>query len=107
MKSIVVIQEVQILPWVMASHQPGSETRWQEETNVRSRVERVGRPCMEPRNRVYVVVQNARPRTGKGINNAPTNPTIGIKTEMKNIRLVIKTPLTISFTISLTVEMRG
>ena len=68
MKSIIVIQEVQILPWVMASHQPGSETRWQEETNVRSRVEQVGRPCIEPRNGVYVVVQNARPRTGKGIN---------------------------------------
>ena len=68
MKSIDVIQEVQILPRVTASHRPGSETRWQEETNVRSRVEQVGRPCIEPRNRVYVVVQNARPRTGKGIN---------------------------------------
>ncbi len=68
MKSTVVIQEVQILPRVTASHRPSSETRWQEETNVRSRVEQVGRPCIEPRNGVYVVVQNARPRTGKGIN---------------------------------------
>jgi len=68
MKSIVVIQEVQILPRVTASHRPGSETRWQEETNVRSRVEQVGRPCIEPRNRVLVVVQNTRPRMGKGIN---------------------------------------
>jgi hypothetical protein len=68
MKSIIVIQEVRILPRVTASHRPGSETRWQEETNVRSRVEQVGRPCIEPRNRVYFVVQNARLRTGKGIN---------------------------------------
>ena len=72
MKSIVVIQEVQILPWVMASHQPGSETRWQEETNVRSRVEQVGRPCIEPRNGVYVVVQIAGPRTGKERNTKRT-----------------------------------
>ena len=68
MKSTDVIQEVKILPRVTASHRPGSETRWQEETNVRSRVEQVGRPCIEPRNGVYVVVQNARPGTGKGIN---------------------------------------
>lgn len=68
MKSIDVIQEVQILPRVTASHRPGSETRWQEETNVRSRVEQVGRPCIEPRNTIYVVVQNARLRAGKGIN---------------------------------------
>ena len=72
MKSIDVIQEVQILPWVMASHQPGSETRWQEETNVRSRVEQVGRPCIEPRNGVYVVVQIAGPRTGKERNTKRT-----------------------------------
>ena len=71
-KSINVIQEVKILPRVTASHRPGSETRWQEETNVRSRVEQVGRPCIEPRNGVYVVVQNARPRTGKGINTKRT-----------------------------------
>ena len=68
MKSADVIQEVKILPRVTASHRPGSETRWQEETSVRSRVEQVGRPCIEPRNRVYVVVQNARLRAGKGIN---------------------------------------
>ncbi len=67
-KSIDVIQEVKILPRVTANHRPGSETRWQEETNVRSRVEQVGRPCIEPRNGVYVVAQNARPRTGQGIN---------------------------------------
>ena len=72
MKSIDVIQEVEILPRVTASHRPSSETRWQEETNVRSRVEQVGRPCIEPRNRVYIVVQNARPRTGKGINTKRT-----------------------------------
>jgi hypothetical protein len=41
---------VQILPWVTASHRPGSETRWQEETNVRSRVNQVDRHCMELRN---------------------------------------------------------
>ena len=68
MKSIDVIQEVQILPRVAASHRPGSETRWQEETNVRSRVEQVGRPCIEPRNKDYFVVQEARVRAGKGIN---------------------------------------
>ena len=68
MKSTFVIQEVQILPRVTASHRPGSETRWQEETNVRSRVEQVGRPCIEPRNGVYVVVQNACQQTGKWIN---------------------------------------
>lgn len=50
MKSIIVIQEVQILPRVTASHRPGSETRWQEETNVRSRVNQVDRLCMELRN---------------------------------------------------------
>ena len=50
MKSVVVIQEVKILSWVTASHRPGSETHWQEETNVRSWVNQVGRYCMEPRN---------------------------------------------------------
>jgi hypothetical protein len=49
MKSVDVIQEVQVLPRATASHQPGSETRWREETNVRSRVEQVSRVCMEPR----------------------------------------------------------
>ena len=49
MKSVEVIQEVKILPRATASHQPGSNTRWREETNVRSRVEQVGRVCMEPR----------------------------------------------------------
>ena len=47
MKSDFVIQEVQILPWVTASPRPGSETRWQEETNVRSRVNQVDRLCMD------------------------------------------------------------
>jgi hypothetical protein len=70
MKPAFVIQEVQILPRVTASHRPGSEARWQEVTNVRSRVEQVGRPCIEPRNRVYVVVQNAQ--TSKGINTKRT-----------------------------------
>ena len=50
MKSVDVIQEVQILSWVTASHRPGSETHWQEVTNVRSWVNQVGRLCMEPRN---------------------------------------------------------
>lgn len=68
MKSTDVIQEVKILPRVTASHRPGSEARRPEETKVGSRVERVGRPCIEPRNGVYVVVQNARPLAGKGIN---------------------------------------
>lgn len=49
MKSVEVIQEVQILPRATASHQPSSETRWREETNVRSRVEQVSRVCIEPR----------------------------------------------------------
>jgi hypothetical protein len=49
MKSGNVIQKVKVLPRATASHQPGSETRWREETNVRSRVERVRRVCMEPR----------------------------------------------------------
>jgi hypothetical protein len=49
MKSVEVIQEVQILPRATASHQPGSETRWREATNVRSRVEQVSRVCIEPR----------------------------------------------------------
>ncbi len=49
MKSVEVIQEVKILPRATASHQPGSETRWREETNVRSRVEQVSRVCIEPR----------------------------------------------------------
>jgi hypothetical protein len=49
MKSVEVIQEVKILPRATASHQPSSETRWREETNVRSRVEQVSRVCIEPR----------------------------------------------------------
>jgi hypothetical protein len=49
MKSVDAIQEVKILPRATASHQPGSEARWREETNVRSRVEQVSRVCMEPR----------------------------------------------------------
>src|SRR5712691_11680998 len=49
MKSVEVIQEVKTLPRAQASHRPGSETRWREETNVRSRVEQVSRVCIEPR----------------------------------------------------------
>jgi hypothetical protein len=49
MKSVEVIQEVQVLPRATASHQPGSKTRWREETNVRSRVAQVSRGWMEPR----------------------------------------------------------
>ena len=49
MKSVEVLQEVQILPRAQASHRPGSETRWREETHVRSRVEQVSRVCIEPR----------------------------------------------------------
>ena len=49
MKPVEVIQEVQVLPRATASHQPGSKTRWREETNVRSRVKQVSRVCMEPR----------------------------------------------------------
>ncbi len=49
MKSVEVLQKVQVLPGATASHQPGSGTRWREETNVRSRVEQVSRVCMEPR----------------------------------------------------------
>ena len=49
MKSVEVIQEVKILPKAQASHRPSSETRWREETNVRSRVEHVSRVGIEPR----------------------------------------------------------
>ncbi len=49
MKSVEVIQKVKVLPRATVSHQPGSDTRWREETNVRSRVEQVGRVCIEPR----------------------------------------------------------
>ena len=49
MKSVEVIQEVKVLPRATASHQPGRNTRWREETNVRSRVEHVSRVCIEPR----------------------------------------------------------
>jgi len=49
MKSVEVIQEVHILPRATASHQPGSETRWREATNVRSRVEHISRVGIEPR----------------------------------------------------------
>ena len=49
MKSVEVIQKVQILPRATASHQPGSETRWREATNVRSRGEQVSRVGIEPR----------------------------------------------------------
>jgi len=49
MKLVEVIQEVHILPRAMASHQPGSTTRWREETNVRNRVEHVSRVGIEPR----------------------------------------------------------
>ncbi len=49
MKSVEVIQKVKVLPRATASHQPGSNTRWREETNVRSRVKQVSRVCMEPR----------------------------------------------------------
>ena len=49
MTSVEVLQEVHILPRAQASHQPGSETRWREATNVRSRVEHVSRVGIEPR----------------------------------------------------------
>ena len=49
MKSVEVIQEVQVLLRATASHQPGSKTRWRAETNVRNRVEHVSRVYMEPR----------------------------------------------------------
>ena len=49
MKSVEVIQKVKILPRATASHQPSSDTRWREETNVRSRVEQVSRVCIAPR----------------------------------------------------------
>ncbi len=71
-KSIDVIQEVKILPRVTANHRPGSETRWQEETNVRSRVDQVDRLCMELRNRTFFVALNVRPRADKGINTKAT-----------------------------------
>ena len=71
MKSDFVIQEVQILPRVTASHRPGSETRWQEETNVRSRVNQVDRLCMELRNG-YRYGPNLRLRMEQGGNAVRT-----------------------------------
>ena len=62
----------EILPRVRANHPPGSETRWQEETNVRSRVDRVDRLCIELRNRTFFVAQNVRPRADQGINTKAT-----------------------------------
>jgi len=49
MKSVEGIQEVHLLPRATASHQPSSDTRWREATNVRSRVEHVSRVGIEPR----------------------------------------------------------
>ena len=49
MKSVEGIQEVKILPRAPASHQPRSETRWREETTVRSRVEHGSRVGIAPR----------------------------------------------------------
>src|SRR5438128_12541808 len=49
MKSVEVIQKVKILPRATARHQPGSETRWREATNVRSRGEPGSRVGIEPR----------------------------------------------------------
>jgi hypothetical protein len=49
MKSVDALQEVQVLPRATARHQPGSQTRWREATNVRSRVEQVSRVGIEPR----------------------------------------------------------
>ena len=76
-KSINVIQEVKILPRVTANHRPGSETRWQEETNVRSRVDRVDRRCIELRNRTYFVAQRVRLLMGPGINAKATPASLG------------------------------
>jgi len=65
MKSIDVIQEVRILPRVTASHRPGSEIRWQEEMNVRSRMNQVDRLCIEPRNG-FLRGPNLHLRMGRG-----------------------------------------
>src|SRR6266571_6368556 len=64
MKSVEVIQEVKILPRATASHQPGSETRWREETNVRSRVEHVSRVGIEPRKWFEIVLPQGRTTPG-------------------------------------------
>jgi hypothetical protein len=49
MKPVDAIQEVQVLPRAKPSQQPGSRTRWPEETKVRSRARRVVGVCIEPR----------------------------------------------------------
>jgi hypothetical protein len=49
MKSVFAIQEVKVLPRATPSQQPGSGTRWPEETKVRSRGKRVVGVCIEPR----------------------------------------------------------
>ena len=65
MKSVVVIQEVRILPRAKPSQQPSRETRWPEETKVRSRVDRVGRVCIEPR-KLFESCGPARDKQRKG-----------------------------------------
>ena len=49
MKSVEAIQEVKVLPRAKLSQQPGSGTRWPEETKVRSRGKQVVGVCIEPR----------------------------------------------------------
>ena len=83
MKSVAVIQEVRILPRAKPSQQPSSETRWPEETKVRSRMDRVGRVCIEPRKlfescgperdkrrKGCLISSNAQPRTVSACWNA-------------------------------------
>ena len=49
MKSVITIQEVQVLPRAKPSQQPSSRTRWPEETKVRNRGRQVVGVCIEPR----------------------------------------------------------
>jgi hypothetical protein len=85
MKSDFVIQEVQILPWVTASPRPGSETRWQEETNVRSRVNQVDRLCMELRNG-FIHGSDLRLRTERGRNAVRTPESVRRETRTASTR---------------------
>ena len=85
MKSDFGIQEVKILPRVAASHRPSSETRWQEETNVRSRVNQVDRLCIELRNG-YLRGPNLRLRMERGRNAVRTPESVRRETRTASTR---------------------
>ena len=94
MKSNFVIQEVQILSWATTSHRPGSETRWQEETNVRSRVNQVDRLCIELRNG-YLRGPKLRLRMERGRNAVRTPESVRRETRTASTRWNAKSEMTL------------